>query len=551
MIACSRMSSLIPHGWRARLYHLSRHPKHLGVAAAGMLLAGMLGAAMIVARTPVPPDERQALRHYFDRSLADGLQKFPNSKPRVLAEWLHDVTTGLPDLAERLAVPVPGIEGFNKSGRLMGIQVGQAILQCAGPMDQQALFRDYVIARIDSKEPRGRDAWKRIESAALRVPPAPLANEFLGYLLERSGMKMEALNAFRREGAQADARHARSCALELAVDLGETRTLRELIYAEPYQSEASPNIRRRAGALLGDLPMRLKGMVEHSWQHFQLAPQLLALLSAMLWFAVLISFTPRQPWRWMRYTPAVIAGVASIAPTLALVYYQEVTMGFVSDGTFPHDLIYYVVGVGVREEVCKLALFALFLPRLLKRRDPTAALLTGACVGLGFAWEENTGYYASQGVAVAIGRFLTANFMHASMTGIAGLALYQMVRTRFGSADRFVATFFAVVVAHGLYDWTQTAHVALPDIGDLSIFSIVILALLANHFFDELNQFAQVQHGRISLVAVFVLGASLLVAISFIMVAASTGSMSAVVSVAVEAVSLVPIMVLYVRRFGH
>ena len=546
------MSSLIPHGWRARLYHLSRHPRHLAVATAGVLLTGAAFAALIVARAPLQVSEGEALRHYFKRGLAEALQRSPGSEPRALAEWLHDLTTGLGDLAERLEVPEPSIDSFTQAGRLLGIQVTRAIQQNAGPLDQQALFRDYVIARVGPADARGKEAWKRIEAAAMRVPSAPLANEFLGYLLESSHLKKEALHAFRREGVWPDATHARSCALEVAIDLGETETLRELIYTEPYLSEASPAVRRKAGALLGDLPMRLRGIFEHGWQHFQLEAQLLALLAALLWYAIFISFTPRHhSWRWLRYAPAIVAGVASVAPTLALVYYQEITMGFVNEGGFPHDLIYYVVGVGVREEVCKLAVFALFLPRLLKKRDPTAALLTGACVGLGFAWEENTGYYSSQGVSVAIGRFLTANFMHASMTGIAGLALYQMVRTRFGSAERFIATFFIIIAAHGLYDWTQTAHVSLPDVGDLSIFSVVILALLAHHFFDELHQFAELRVGTVSLVAVFVLGVAVLMSVSFILVAASSGSAAAVLGVAVEAVSLVPIMVLYVRRFGH
>ena len=72
-----------------------------------------------------------------------------------------------------------------------------------------------------------------------------------------------------------------------------------------------------------------------------------------------------------------------------------------------------------------------------------------------------------------------------------------------------------------------------------------------HHFFDELHQFAELRVGTISLVSLFVLGVALLVAVSFILVAASSGSMAAVVAVAAEAVSLVPIMILYVRRFGH
>lgn len=542
---------MIPQGWRVRLFHLSRHPRHLALAAATILMTGVVMAFLVAVGMPSEPSESEALRSYFNRSLADGL-KGPNAVPsRALGEWLHDVTTGMPDLAEKLGMKTPGIEDFEKTGSLFEIKVEAAIVQHAGPQDQQRLFHDYVLARIDSKDARGREAWKRIEAAALRVPPAPLANEFLGYLLEGSNLKMEALNAFRREGEQPEAVHARSCALEVAVDMIETRTLRELLYREPYQSEASAEVRRKAGALLEDWPMRLRAMVEIGWKHFQMEAQLIGLLSMLLWYSVFISYSPRQSWRWLRYAPAIVAGVASVAPTLGLVYYQEVIKGFVNEGGFPRDLIYYVLGVGLREEVCKLVLFALFLPRLLKRRDPAAALLTGACVGLGFAWEENTGYYTSQGMSVAVGRFLTANFMHAALTGVAGLSLYHMVRSRFHQTEQFIATFFAMVAAHGLYDWTQTAHVNLPDLGDISIFSVLILALLANHFFDEMHRYADLRTGMVSLLALFVLGTVLLVSLSFILAAATTGSGFAVVPVMVEAVSLIPIMILYVRRFGH
>ncbi len=544
------MHFLIPHGWRARLFQLSLHPRHLALATAGILLAGFLGAAWILSGRAEQEAEAVTLKHYFERGLQEALHT-PGSQPRALAGWLHDVTTGMKELAESLELPVPTIERFNTTGRLFGIQVQPAIQRHAGPLDQQSLFHDYVVARIDSTQAQGKEAWKRIEAAALRQPAAPLANEFLGYLLEAANLKMEALNAFRREGAMPDAVHARSCVLEMAVDLEEARTLSELIYTEPYQSEASAVVRRQAGLLLGDFKMCLLGTLEQYWQTFQPAAQVLALLAAVLWYAVFISFTPRQPWRWLRMAPAIVAGIASVWPTLALLHYQENIMGFVEGGRFPQDLLYFVLGVGLREELSKLALFALLLPKLLRKRDPAGALIAGACVGLGFAWEENTGYYAHMGAEVAIGRFLTANFMHASMTGLSALALYEMVRTRFGRAEQFVATFFSMIAVHGLYDWVQTAHMGNPGLGDISLLSVLILALLAHRFFDELQRLTRHQRGFISLVALFVLGVALLIAASLMVVAADTGSWLAVIAVAVDALGLLPVMILYMRRFHH
>lgn len=52
---------------------------------------------------------------------------------------------------------------------------------------------------------------------------------------------------------------------------------------------------------------------------------------------------------------------------------------------------------GSGEELCKLALAALFMPWLVWRRAPGVALMTGAFVGLGFALEENIDYYQGMG----------------------------------------------------------------------------------------------------------------------------------------------------------
>ena len=72
-----------------------------------------------------------------------------------------------------------------------------------------------------------------------------------------------------------------------------------------------------------------------------------------------------------------------------LIHWQEAATGLSENGEFLHDLVFYVTGVGLREETAKLALFALFIPWLLRHRTPGKALLTGAFVGLGFALEEN------------------------------------------------------------------------------------------------------------------------------------------------------------------
>jgi hypothetical protein len=66
----------------------------------------------------------------------------------------------------------------------MGVELRSVIEKHCGAQDQQALFSDFIVARLDAHDERAKAAWKRIESAALRLPAAEFANEFLGCLLE-------------------------------------------------------------------------------------------------------------------------------------------------------------------------------------------------------------------------------------------------------------------------------------------------------------------------------------------------------------------------------
>lgn len=547
------MSILIPHGWRTRLHILSRSHRHLSILCAAILIAGYAVATIIASTQDASRsahDETAALRHYFAKGLRE-VDASPKPHDRELAEWLYDLCEDMPGTAVEWELAVPTIDDFLKSGHIFEVKVREAIEKHAGPQDQQALFNDYVVASLEPKAPRGKDARKRIETAAQRIPPAPLANEFLGHLLDDADLRMEALKAFQREGALPAADHARDHALGLAIALGEVTVLREMLGQPLYRDEASGHQLLSAGALLGDWRMQIHGTLRGIGERARWDVVFVGLLAASLWYSVFVRFGDRRPWRWLTPIPAVIAGALSVGPTIMLVHYQDTVMGLTEHGGFPRDLIYYVAGVGLREELCKLALFALFLPWLLRRRDPLKALLTGAFVGLGFALEENFGYYMRAGFDVATGRLLTANFFHAALTAPAALALYEMIRTRFAKAEQFIGTFIAVVLAHGIYDWAFTGGQSLPFVGDISLISMVTLAFLANHFFHEVETMARPSGSVISLLSIFVVGSSLVVAISLVMVAIETPSVMAVNSMAASVVGYVPIVIFYLRRIGQ
>lgn len=537
-----------PHGWKTRLSFITRDRRWLAITAAMLIASGYAMACIIVWQSVA--EGEGTLQHRLHQQLLE-IASSDEPHDRVLALWLHDVTSDLSTLAEMIEAEAPELSAYQTTGRLWDMPVKAAIQKHAGPQDQQALFNDYLVARLDNQGEAGQAAWKRIEAAALRVPPAPLANEFLGHLLHAKDMPMEALHALQREAAMPAAKHAREYALELAIDLEERTALRAMLSSPLYQSELSGWLETEAGVVLGDLLMQWRGIMRSQWQNAELHVSLIALFAALLWYAVFVRCGPREPWRWIRPVPALLLGVLSVWPTLLILHYQESTLGLTDEGGFPHDLIYYLFGVGLREELAKLLLFALLLPRLLKKRSGAAALLSGAFVGLGFALEENTGYYQTDGFGAAAVRLLTANFMHAGWTALAGHALYEMVRTRFARTEYFLLTFIGVVAAHGFYDWVIVAGDSLPTVGDLGLISIFILALLAHRFFDQLGALVQPSRSIISLLSIFVLGTSLLIALSFIIEALVMRDLLAVNAVGAGALGLAPIAVFYIRKFGQ
>ena len=111
-------------------------------------------------------------------------------------------------------------------------------------------------------------------------------------------------------------------------------------------------------------------------------------------------------------------------------------------------------------------------------------LVCGAFVGLGFASEENLGYLSDGDLATAMARFLTANFLHMSMTAILAGALDEMVRDGDAGSMRFFSQrLLAVAAMHGVYDFCLSSHAY----GDLSYFAMAVFLLLARWFLTDVS----------------------------------------------------------------
>ena len=544
------------HGWKTRLFHLSHSPLVLAQVTVGILLSGFLIACAIVAvrgQDDISRDPATQLTRRFQQRL-DKIASSRENHPRLLVGWIYAVTTKRTDAVKKTKTSLPEIKPLAQPVATpvwMGFKLKDIVHRHITDPALRSRFDDYVLARTDAETPEGQAARNRLETAAQTTPAPAFASEFMGDLLIDDGKPVEAMKAYQVEGEFPDAGRARRRAFHIALDEKDQGTLREML-TSPLYKDATPSDLHRAAVFLGDWGLAATSFLRMETQHVRPDQLIFTLLAGALWYAVFVRFGVRDRWRWIQPFPAVLAGIASIWPTMILIHWQDLHVGQEETGEFLHDLIFYVTGVGLREEGSKLALFALFIPWLLKHRSPGKALLTGAFVGLGFAIDENRGYFQADGTATAaVGRMLTANFFHAAATGLTGQALYELARTRFGSAERFIATFVGVVVVHGVYDWVLGAGSSLAVIGNVTMISMVIIALLAQQFFDRLSVLMNPQRGLVSLLSMFLVGLSVLVAAGFILAAVQTGTLAAVSAVGIEALSLVPITVLYARKFEH
>jgi RsiW-degrading membrane proteinase PrsW (M82 family) len=326
-----------------------------------------------------------------------------------------------------------------------------------------------------------------ITSLANRPAPARLAN----YLLGRAALKKEewvtAARRFEREGLAFPKSRRRNLRRALAILIGHDewdevrKRARDPRYKDVWDASLRLELARHdhdwPGILIWGWPA---GFVEvEAW------PIALALLSAVLWLLIATRLGRAGddvPGRRMMYALAFILGIASVYPTIVLIAIEDDVLNLKETGNLVQDTIYYIFGVGLREELSKLLMFLPLVPALKRRGSRIEAMTCGALVGLGFAVEENVQYFHQASASVAMSRFLTANFMHMALTSLVALSVYDAARGRSTSRDAFNVIFPLVVAMHGVYDLLLSNEA----LGMLSIFSMVLLMILAQQFLRQL-----------------------------------------------------------------
>lgn len=546
--------------WRARIHHLSRNPVFLTRTTLAILAAGLALALLVAGVSGGDPaaSTRALITQLLDPAkehLREGYQELERAadpQPRRLARWLRrachlENEPGAPAVTapSRSAPYSHDTENEPAALQVAGYELAPLLAKHAVEPGQRSLFEDYLrLARgAEIDEP----AAARLRAQAAAEPPPPLANQLLAQWLVGQKKPDEALAALVREGRHFDdAAAARAEALHWAVNLRHTERVRELLAVPGWIDGADPAVIYHAAGMAGDLWLQWRTLLQLRLRDLPWLKLGLALFSAGLWYVILVQMSGLEG-RWKGALPLLpmMAGVISIWPTLSLVEFQRHHLGLSEDAPFPYNLWYYFGGIGLREELCKLALFTPFLPWLLRRRKAGLALVTGAFVGLGFALEENLEYYDPAGGSVVWARFLTANFMHAAMTGIAAHGLFLAVRSGFHRAGDFIGAFLMVVAAHGLYDLVLMED---PEWLGISFLHLVVLAFLANHFFTLLAAETGLRRGAVSPAAVYILGSALLVAALLVAAAAQEGGAAAIATVGAGCLGVVPVGFLFWRH---
>jgi RsiW-degrading membrane proteinase PrsW (M82 family) len=388
-------------------------------------------------------------------------------------------------------------------------------------------------------------------SHVAKEPSPPHSGEMLGEALEISYRSEEALQAYLRDVATPGASHARKRAVDLAYQQRETEILGQLCADERVLADMNSVMKWKVAKLTGNRRLLFQGLWQMQWMYWiQGAAVPIALFAAAIWYIILVHTASRETMRWWRYLAAVFGGIASVW----VLHWWQGTLQY-SDGdpgdapTMTHEMLQWIMHVGLPEEAAKLLCFAFFLPVLLHHRSGVKAALTAGCVGLGFALDENLHYFLKPdaGISAALGRLLMANFVHISLTGIIGWHLYELFRSRFNHATEFLVAFCGVVVAHGIYDFAFGPSAQEWGFG-IAVF--IVVGVAAKIYLPMLHDSeGRSQSGVISRTAVFCLGTAVLGGMVMIVMVWQMESLRGITEVLRSIASLALVGLIYIQEW--
>lgn len=376
-------------------------------------------------------------------------------------------------------------------------------------------------------------------------------NEFLGDLKMRTGDDEGALRHYMAEAALfEEAGYARRSALFLARFREDGALVRELLGDPAMRGAFAPSDLLRYQAYGKDYAGLARSIVATEWRMLGTVYVIPALFTAAIWFFILLAFRERSRKNVLRALVAFLLGIVSAGLTLYAVSLQQYLLGqdFNPEDPPLTQFLFFLSGVGLREETLKLFCFLPLAFAIRKKGSPIEALVLGGMVGLGFAFQENLIYFqGSSGTFTAWLRLLTANALHFSLTGVAGYYLWQMLHRRFRGWEEFLVSFLAVVFAHALYN----ALLSMPALSSYAPLSPFLVAIIAYRYFDPVRHHMETvgQHRRLSPLGIFVMGSVVLTCTILVSSAMVEPFRFALGAFASSVAAMIPLAFAFISRF--
>lgn len=413
-----------------------------------------------------------------------------------------------------------------------------------GP-EEAGLATDYLSASLDQSS----EGYVRLNAQAIAPDPPRFARYLLGRIELRQKNPQAAFEHLFAEAQRPEAQESRYLAVLALAETHDTQRLDALRQDERFAPYYSPHVALAAATGARDTLGILKAIIALQLSSYADPVVTVAIISAVGWGFFLVHFGQiRSLWSgsFLLCLLGLVAGVISTIPTVLAVVVQDDIFGFAPGEEPIRVFAYYIACVGAREELCKLVLFLPLLPFLLRRRDELEALTVACFVGLGFAAEENVGYF-SLSAASAPGRFLSANFFHVALTGMNGLALFRACTRGMSGINEFLTVLPISILAHGAYD----ALLELSTLDDTGFLAMAVFIGFCYLFFDRAHAIRQNVQMTISLTGAFVFGVSLMAAtvIAFQLVTLGPGAGASLIFV--ELLGSAILLVLFFREFNE
>ncbi len=401
--------------------------------------------------------------------------------------------------------------------------------------------------------------WRGVEEHAVQAsvraemvagarsePPLPWHNHLLAREAEQAGALTDAADYYEREGISFPERASDvDAALNLWMDADYWERVRNRLQDARVWSAAGSLTKYRFVVHERDWKRAVVLLLDHWSKRFHGDGLWMSAVSALAWgfMCARLGKLGERPWfRLPLYLLAFGLGVLSVIPTLLLVAVEQSYLKLVETGDVVRDFLYFVFGVGLREEGSKALLFLPLIPLLRKWGDKLDVLVAGAMVGLGFAAEENIDYVAQGVLHTGLARFLTANFLHMAMTGILTTALYEFIEDGEKHASSFFRTSLFVVGLHGAYDF----FLSHEDVGG-SYLAMTVFLFLTKPFLEAVDAARRRVDQGISLLQAFVLAIAVVTGVTFVYATNAVGPEHAAVTMAQGLLGVAILLFFFVR----